>query len=65
MQTPADTYLPDTAYHALKNALAHMVAQPFDAEGTDAQTEVVRILGETGGIWPVSVMDDAARDAAA
>lgn len=62
MQTPTDTYLTDATYHALKNALVQMVAQPFEGAGTDAQTEVVRALGEIGGVWPQSVMGDAEHD---
>lgn len=56
MQNPTDTYIADADYHALKNALVQMVAQPFDHAGTDAETEVVRALGEIGGVWPVSVI---------
>lgn len=63
--TPADTYVTDATYHALKSALARLVAQPFDREGTDPETEVIAALGEVGGIWPQSVMDDAERGAAA
>lgn len=54
MQNSVDTYIADADYHALKNALVQMVAQPFDRAGTDAETEVVRALGEIGGVWPES-----------
>ncbi|MBR9651673.1 hypothetical protein [Thalassovita aquimarina] len=56
MQAPADTYLDDKTYAALRAELAHLIALPLVH---DADTEVVRILGEVGGIWPQSVMDDA------
>ncbi|SEO30608.1 hypothetical protein SAMN04490248_103257 [Salinihabitans flavidus] len=36
------------------------MAQPFEREGSEAKTEVICTLGEVGGVWPQSVMDDAA-----
>lgn len=37
-----------------------VMAQPFEREGSEAKTEVICTLGEVGGVWPQSVMDDAA-----
>lgn len=54
-----EIYLDDTTYARLKDRLAQMVAEPFEREGTDAETEVVRALGEIGGVWPEFVRDDA------
>ena len=57
MQAPAvDTYIDDHTYAALREELAELVATPFVF---DQHSEIVRILGEIGGIWPRSVMDDA------
>ena len=55
MQIPTDTYITDETYHALKAELAQMFATPFVH---DPETEVIRILGEVGGVWPQSVLDD-------
>lgn len=55
MQAPTDTYIIDTTYHTLKAELAHLIALPLVH---DPETEVIRILGEVGGVWPQSVMDD-------
>lgn len=52
-------YLPDDVYHALKDKLAQMVAEPFERFCSDPDTEVVTALGEIGDIWPQSVVDDA------
>lgn len=55
--TPTDTYLTDKTYAALRAELVELITlQP-----THADPEVVRVLGETGGVWPESVMDDAER----
>lgn len=54
--TPTDTYLDDKTYAALRAELTHLIALPLVH---DPDTEIVRILGEIGGIWPQSVMDDA------
>ncbi len=43
----------------MKDKLAQMVAENFDRLGTCPETEVVTTLGEIGGIWPESVLDDA------
>ena len=56
MQTPSDTYIADATYAALRAELLELVALPLVH---DPDTELVRILGEVGGIWPQSVMDDA------
>lgn len=53
---PTDTYLDDKTYAALRAELTHLIALPLVH---DPDTEIVRILGEIGGIWPQSVMDDA------
>ena len=58
MQTPRDTYLADSTYHALKEALARTVSVPPDRFGCDADSYVVETLGEVGGIWPESVLAD-------
>lgn len=55
----APVYLDNETYQRLKAALAALVAQPFEREGTDPETEVVFALGEVGGIWPEFVRDDA------
>ena len=53
-----EIYLSDTIYARLKAALTQLVAEPFEREGTDAETAVVRTLGEIGGVWPEFVRDD-------
>ncbi len=56
--TPVDTYLTDETYAALRAELVELITlQPLHAD-----TEVVRVLGEVGGVWPQSVMDDAERE---
>lgn len=55
MQALTDTYLDDKTYAALRAELAHLIAMPFVH---DPDTKVVEALGEIGGIWPQSVMDD-------
>lgn len=57
MSAPTDTYLDDATYQRLKATLAKMVAERFDREGTDAETEVVTVLGEVGGVWPEFVRE--------
>ncbi len=59
---PKDVYLPDHIYHAMKDKLAKMIAEPCEKGVADPDTEVVRALGEIGGIWPRSVLDDEDRD---
>uniref|UniRef100_UPI003B51D084 hypothetical protein n=1 Tax=Roseovarius indicus TaxID=540747 RepID=UPI003B51D084 len=53
-----EIYLSNTTYAQLKAALSRLVADPFEREGTDAETEVVRALGEVGGVWPEFVKED-------
>ena len=55
-------YPQDHVYHALKERLVKMIVEPFDMEGTDAETEVVTALGEIADMWPVSVKDDSEDD---
>lgn len=57
MQAPKDTYLDDETYAALRAELNRLVALPLVH---DADTEIVRILGEVGGIWPQYILGDAA-----
>lgn len=59
MQAPADTYIDDATYAALRAELGHLIALPLVH---DPDTEVVRILGEVGGIWPHSVIGDGEID---
>ncbi|MEQ8400512.1 MAG: hypothetical protein RIE24_03620 [Silicimonas sp.] len=59
---PTEIYLNDIVYARLKAALTQLVASPFEREGTDAETEVVRTLGEVGGVWPEFVRGDALSD---
>ncbi|MFC2967709.1 hypothetical protein [Acidimangrovimonas pyrenivorans] len=54
MQTPTDTYVDDATYAALRAALLSLITDPPH----DADTAIVSTLGETGGIWPRSVMYD-------
>ncbi|MDE4173675.1 hypothetical protein PXK01_05885 [Phaeobacter sp. PT47_59] len=55
---PTDTYIDDETYAALRAELLRLVAeQPVHPE-----VEIVRILGEVGGVWPRSVLDDAERE---
>lgn len=56
---PADIYLDDKTYAALRAELTHLIALPLVH---DPETELVRVLGEIGGIWPRSVMDGAERE---
>lgn len=58
MQAPADIYIADETYHALKAELARSITVPPERCGCDADTFVVETLGEVGGIWPVSVRED-------
>lgn len=54
--TPVDIYLNDTTYASLRAELVRLIQdQPHDPD-----TAIVTALGETGGVWPQSVMDDAA-----
>lgn len=55
---PTEIYLSNTTYAQLKAALTQLVAEPFERGGTDAETEVVRALGEVGGVWPEFVKED-------
>lgn len=55
---PTEIYLDNSTYAQLKAALTQLVAEPFERGGTDAETEVVRTLGEVGGVWPEFVRDD-------
>lgn len=57
MQAPTDTYLDDETYAALRAELNRLVA---NSDVHDADTEIVRILGEVGGIWPQYILGDAA-----
>lgn len=51
---PTDTYLTDETYAALRAELVELITlQPIHAD-----TEVVRVLGEVGGVWPESVLGD-------
>lgn len=63
-QTIPDTYLPDEAYEELVGRLERLVIDPSPLEGTDARSEVIMLLGELGGLWPVSVLEDQKADAA-
>lgn len=56
MQAPKDVYLNNETYAALRAELAQLVALPL---AHDPDTEIVRVLGEIGGVWPQSVADDA------
>ena len=49
-------YLPDTAYCRLVRQLEKLIASGPELHGTDAQTEIATALGETGNIWPQSVL---------
>jgi hypothetical protein len=53
MPTPVDTYLDDDTYAALRAELGRLIALPLMH---DPDTEVVRVLGEIGGVWPQSVL---------
>ena len=55
MQTPTDTYLDDQTYAALRAELGRLIATQY---AHDPDTELVRVLGEVGGIWPQSVVAD-------
>ena len=55
MQTPTDTYLDDQTYAALRAELGRLIATQY---AHDPDTELVRLLGEVGGIWPQSVVAD-------
>ncbi len=52
----ADHYLPVDVYRALIEALAATKADP--ASGELEPHCFVEALGEIGGIWPASVLDD-------
>lgn len=58
MQAPTDIYIDDQTYTALRAELGHLIA----AQPHDADTAIVTALGEIGGVWPRSVMDDAERE---
>lgn len=59
MQAPTDVYIDDWVYAALRTELRHLAALPLVH---DPDTEIVRILGEIGGIWPEGIRDDAERE---
>ncbi|WP_370213444.1 hypothetical protein [Roseovarius sp.] len=46
---PTDTYLNDETYAALR---AELVRLASGSQVHDVDTEVVRVLGEVGGVWP-------------
>lgn len=56
-RTP-DTYIPDATYATLLDRLEQ--ARPT-ADRPDLRSTLVEILGECGGIWPASVLNDPAR----
>ncbi len=60
MPTTTDAYLLDDRYRALLEALAAAKADP--ATGKIEPGCFPEILGEIGGIWPASVLDDPERD---
>lgn len=55
-QTP-DTYLPDTAYEVLLQAILNPVPS------LDPRSQLIETLGELGGVWPESVNSDSAKAA--
>ena len=59
---PTDHYLPADTYAALIEALAAAKADP--ATGRIEPSCFPEILGEIGGIWPASVLDDHKREEA-
>ncbi|NDW43668.1 hypothetical protein [Ruegeria sp. PrR005] len=55
---PVDTYLDDATYARLRAELVRLISeQPYDSD-----TAVVTALGELGGVWPLSVREDAERE---
>lgn len=50
---PKDIYLDDATYHRLKGALVRI-----DRDGICPETDIIAALGEIGGIWPESVLDE-------
>ncbi len=56
---PTETYQPTPAYWALVAALTAIKPNLFT--GKVEQHQIVEVLGEIGGIWPASVLDDQAR----
>lgn len=54
MQTPTDTYIEDSTYHPLVAELLKLIEQ----QPCHPEPEVMRILGETGGVWPRSILDE-------
>lgn len=57
---PTDHYLPTHTYAALIEALASTKADP--ATGKIEPRCFIEALGEIGGIWPDSVLDDPEHD---
>lgn len=57
---PTDTYLLTDHYRLLIEALA--AVKPDPGTGKIEPGCFPEILGEIGGIWPASVLDDADRD---
>lgn len=55
MQIPSDTYIADSTYHPLVAELLKLIEQ----QPCHPEPEVMRILGETGGVWPQSVLEDS------
>ncbi|MEH6647787.1 hypothetical protein [Sulfitobacter sp.] len=56
MPTP-DTYLPDTDYNALLDALTALDRDP--AHQQPLRDRITEVLGEIGGVWPASIHPDA------
>lgn len=50
---PTDTYLSDETYAALR---AELVRLASGDQVHDVDTEIVRVLGEIGGVWPQGVL---------
>ena len=54
-----NTYLPDTTYDALVAALHKLLGYPTGWPAIrNIENEIKIILGDTGNIWPVSILPD-------
>lgn len=49
-----DTYLPDTVYNELLNALADLDHDP--AHPHPLRDRIAEVIGEIGCVWPISVV---------
>lgn len=53
-----DLYPSNETYSRLVEALATLQDKPCPVTGRVEPYQIIEVLGEVGGIWPASVLDD-------